>query len=304
MEPAAWQAVAKPQRARRRKKYLLSYLFLAPSFLFVFTFLYYPVGSALFHSFTQWNLASAKWIGLDNFERLFSDRMTVTSMWNQVVFTITDLLKNLIFPLVAAELIYLLPGKFSKYVFRTGFIIPMLVPGIVAILLWLSIYDPTYGLLNQFLAFAGLEDWSRAWLGDSSTAIWAVVMVGFPFISGLFFLILYAAIGSFNNEMIEAARMDGAKGLKLFAKIHLPLLIPQFKVITILTIIGSLQDFVKMLVLTKGGPGVSTVIPSLTMYTAAFESSEYGYAAAIGTCLFLLIIALTLFNMKIFKTDY
>lgn len=289
---------------RRSRGYLLSYLFLLPSFLFLFIFLYYPVFSALYHAFTDWDLASSSWTGLENFIRIFNDQTIIKSSINQTIFTVTDIVKNLFFPLLAAELMYLLPGKRWRYVFRSGFILPMLVPGIVGILLWMSIYNPTYGLLNQLLNFIGLSDLTRAWLGESSTAIWAIIMFGFPFISGLFFLMLYAAIGNFNQEIIEAARIDGATGWKVFTRMHIPLLIPMFKVIIILTIIGSLQDFVKILVLTGGGPGTATVIPSLTMYTVAFTGSEYGYASAIGTCLFLVIIALTLFNLKFLKTDY
>lgn len=289
---------------RRIKSYLTSYLFLVPSFLFVFTFLYYPVLSALYHSFTKWDLATSTWIGLDNFVRIFQDEIILVSVKNQFTFTITDIIKSIVFPLIAAELMYLLPGNRWRYIFRTGFIMPMLVPAIVGILLWLSIYNPTYGLLNEALKFIGLADLTRAWLGDSTTAIWAIIAMGFPFISGLYFLMLYAAIGNFNQEILEASRIDGATGWKVFTKMHVPLLIPMFKVIIILTIIGSLQDFVKIIVLTGGGPGTATVIPALTMYTAAFTSSQYGYAASIGTCLFLVIITLTIFNLKFMKTDY
>ncbi|HEY0828912.1 MAG TPA: sugar ABC transporter permease, partial [Bacilli bacterium] len=240
----------------------------------------------------------------DNFVRIFQDQIIWVSVKNQLIFTITDIIKHIAFPLIAAELMYLLPGNRWRYVFRTGFILPMLVPVIVTILLWLSIYNPTYGLLNQGLEFLGLSSMTNAWLGDSTTAIWAIIAMSFPFISGIYFLMLYAAIGNFNQEILEASRIDGATGWKVFTKMHIPLLIPMFKLIVILVIIGSLQDFVKILVLTDGGPGTATVIPALTMYTVAFTSSEYGYAASIGTCLFLVIIALTIFNLKFLKTDY
>ncbi|HEY0826946.1 MAG TPA: sugar ABC transporter permease [Bacilli bacterium] len=284
--------------------YLTSYLFLVPSFLFVFTFMYYPILTALIHSFTRWNLASTQWIGLDNFIRIFSDQMIITSIINQIIFTITDIVKHIIFPLIAAELMYLLPGSRSKYIFRTGFILPMLVPLVVTFLLWSNIYNPNFGLLNASLNALRLSDLTRAWLGDASTAMWSVIMVGFPFISGLYFLLLYTAIGNFNQEVIEAARIDGATGWKVFSKIHIPLLIPMFKVIIILVVITSLQDFVKIIILTGGGPGTATIIPAFTMYTVAFQSSEYGFASAIGTCLFIMIITLTMLNLKFMKTDY
>lgn len=286
------------------KKYATSYLFLVPSFLFIAMFLYYPVILAFFHSFTKWNLVQTEWIGLANFKEMMTSSSFSKGAVNQLIYTGTDILKTLIFPLLAAELIFLLAGKRLKYMFRTGFILPMLLPGIVVILLWQNIYDPNNGLVNQLLSLAGLEDLTRAWLGDERTAIWAIVMFGFPFISGLPFLIFYAAIASISQDQLEAAKIDGANSWQIFTKLHLPFLIPQFKLVIILTIIGSLQDFVKILVMTGGGPGVATTNPAMIMYNAAFGSSQYGYGSAIGISLFLVILVLTLFNMKFLKTDY
>ncbi|WP_391574535.1 carbohydrate ABC transporter permease [Cohnella sp.] len=288
----------------RLRKYCVSYLFLVPSFIFIFAFLYYPVILAFIHSFTKWNLVTSEWIGLDNFREMFRDTVFLTSATNQLIYTLTDILKALIFPLIAAELVFLIGGIKIKYFFRTGFILPMLLPGIVTILLWQNIYDPNNGLINQLLIAVGLESWTHAWLGNEKTAIWSIVFFGFPFIAGLPFLIYYAAIGGMNQEQIEAARIDGANGWQVFTKMHIPFLIPQFKVITILTIISSLQDFVKIMVLTAGGPGVSTTNPAMVMYNAAFGSSRYGYGSAIGVSLFLVILVLTFFNMKFLKTDY
>ena len=288
----------------RGRRYLTSYLFLAPSFLFIVAFMYYPISAALFYGFTNWNLASWKWIGLGNYVRLLHDPVIAVSLRNQGILVLTDVLKVVVFPLLAAELISLLKGTRSRYVFRTAFTLPMLVPGIVIYLLWSSIYDPTYGILNEFLKLIGLPHMTKAWTGDAGTALWAVIFMGFPFISGLPFLLFYAAIGNFNADVIEAARMDGARNTRMFWKIHVPFLYPTFKVVIILTIIGSLQDVVKMIVLTKGGgPGIATMIPALSMYLAAFSASNYGYASAIGTCLFLLIVALSIVNLRLFKSD-
>jgi raffinose/stachyose/melibiose transport system permease protein len=288
----------------RWRKHGTSYLFLVPSFIFIFTFLYYPVILAFIHSFTKWNLVTSEWIGLDNYKEMFSSSMFLTGMKNQLIYTVTDIIKALVFPLIAAELIFLIGGSKIKYLFRTGFILPMLLPGIVTILLWQNIYDPNNGLINQFLITVGLENWTHAWLGEEDTAIWSIIFFGFPFIAGLPFLIYYASIGSLNQEQIEASRIDGANGWQVFLRMHIPALIPQFKVITILTIITSLQDFVKIMVMTSGGPGVSTTNPAMIMYNAAFGSSQYGYGSAIGVSLFLVILVLTFFNLKFLKTDY
>ncbi|WP_164545484.1 carbohydrate ABC transporter permease [Paenibacillus albus] len=285
------------------KRYGTSYLFLIPSFLFIATFLYYPVFLALVHSFTKWNLVTSTWIGLDNFKRMFNESSFHQAVRNQFIYTFTDVAKAITFPLIGAELIHLLGGNKTKYMFRTGFILPMLLPGVVSYLLWTNIYDPTNGLLNQLLHVFGMNA-THAWLGEEKTAIWAIVMFGVPFISGLPFLIFYAAIGNMNYEQLEAARIDGATGWQLFTKMHLPSLRPQFKIVIILTILGSLQDYVKISIMTGGGPGVATTNPAMIMYNAAFGSSQYGYGSAIGVALFLIILVLTIFNLKFLKTDY
>ncbi|NBD24013.1 carbohydrate ABC transporter permease [Paenibacillus glycinis] len=285
------------------KRYGISYLFLVPSFLFIATFLYYPVLLAFFHSFTKWNLVQSSWVGLDNFKRMWTETSFVTGAKNQLIYSVTDIVKAIAFPLIGAELIYLLGGNKLKYLFRTGFILPMLLPGVVTILLWQNIYDPTNGLLNQLLHRLGMNA-THAWLGEDGTAIWSIVLMGLPFISGLPFLIFYAAIGNMSQEQLEAARIDGANGWNVFTKMHLPFLIPQFKIVMILTIIGSLQDYVKILIMTGGGPGVATTNPAMIMYNAAFGSSQYGYGSAIGVALFLVILIVTVFNMKFLKTDY
>ncbi len=295
--------IDKPLRPDRIRYWLKAYFFIVPSLLFVLIFLYYPMLTSIYHSFTDWNLAQAKWIGLDNYIRMFNDNTFRIALSNQLLFTITDIVKSVVFPLLAAELILSLRGTKLQYLFRTGFVIPMLIPGIVFVLIWLSVYNPSNGLLNHFLSFAGLNSLARPWLGESDTAIWAVILMGFPYITGLPFLIFLAAIAGFNKEIIESARMDGAKFRNIFLKIHLPLLAPQFKVVLLLTIIGSLQDFVRIIVLTGGGPGVSTTVPSLIMYNSAFKNSNYGYGSAVGIFLFVSILLLTLLVSKIFKSE-
>lgn len=287
----------------RIKKYTLSYLLILPSFALLFSFSYYPMLLAIYHSFTKWDFVTSQWIGFGNYIRMFSEDTIRISMRNLILFVVTDLIK-IGFPLLAAELCFLLPSDRWRYVYRTGFTLPLLVPGIVGTLIWLTIYDPNTGLLNQVLSLLGLSNWTRPWLADSGIAIWAIIAMGFPFIGGLNFLIFYSAIGNLSKDIIEAARIDGVTGARMFSKIHLPLLLPQIKTVIILTIIGSLQNYVGVLLMTHGGPGIATMVPALAMYTAAFTASQYGYASAIGVVLFAAILILTVINLKVLKTDY
>jgi raffinose/stachyose/melibiose transport system permease protein len=148
-----------------------------------------------------------------------------------------------------------------------------------------------------------LESWTRGWLSDPNTALVALMMMGFPFISGFDVLIYYAGLSNIPESVTEAAKLDGCVGVRKFFLIDIPMIMSQLKLILILAIIGGVQGFEAIFVLTRGGPGFKTMVPGLWMYFNAFSFQRMGYACAIGVILFLLISTLTLLNTKYFKTS-
>ena len=280
-------------------RHRVSYLFLLPTFLFLAVFNYFPALSGLYHAFTDWEAGiDAHWIGLENFRKMAQDEFLRLSIGNQVLLLIANLLKTLIAPLVVAEMLFHLSSKRLQYALRTLFLVPMVVPGMVAILLWGFIYDSNIGLLNNALTTFGLQGLTRSWLGDWQTALPALVGVGFPWIGGMGLLIYLAGLMGIPQDVLDSSGVDGASGLKRIWMIDLPLLSGQMKLLSVLTIIGTLQDFGSILVLTSGGPGLATHVPALHMYFQAFRFGHYGYASAIGFVLFLVILACTVANMK------
>jgi ABC-type sugar transport system permease subunit len=276
-----------------------SYLFLLPTFLFLAVFNYYPAVSGLYHAFTEWETGSAaRWIGIANFRRMAQDEFLRLSLVNQGWLLCANLLKTLLVPLVVAELLFHLRSKRLQYALRTLFLVPMVVPGMVGVLLWGFIYDPNIGLLNNALSALGLESWTRAWLGDWRTALPAVIGVGFPWIGGLALLLYLAGLMAIPQDVLDSSAVDGAVGWRRVWSVDLPLLRGQMKLLAVLTIIGTLQDFGSILVLTGGGPGLATHVPALHMYYQAFRFGHYGYASAIGFTLFLVILAFTVANMR------
>ncbi|HZO86871.1 MAG TPA: sugar ABC transporter permease [Chthonomonadaceae bacterium] len=281
-------------------RYRLSYLFLLPTFLFLAVFNYFPALSGLYHAFTEWETgSSARFIGLENFRRMAQDEFLRLSIVNQVWLLVANLLKTLVVPLAVAEMLFHLRSRRVQYVLRTLFLVPMVVPGMVGVLLWGFIYDPNIGLLNNALTAIGLKGLTRAWLGDWHTALPALVGVGFPWIGGLALLIYLAGLMSIPQDVRDSSAVDGASDWRRFWAIDLPLLRGQMKLLAVLTIIGTLQDFGSILVLTGGGPGLATHVPALHMYYQAFRFGHYGYASAIGFVLFLVILAFTVANMKL-----
>lgn len=280
------------------------YLGLAPTFILVFLFLYYPAFSGLFHSLYDWQPGGrTTFVGLANFERMIHDPYVIKGIWNLVILIITGLLKALIPALIAAELIYHLRSKRLQYGFRTVFTISMVIPGVALLLIWQNLYDPNVGLINNFLEIIGLGSWSHGWLGDPNTALWALIFIGFPFIGILQLLVFYSGLLSIPNELIESAKIDGANLGRIIRSIHLPLLSGQFKFLIIMTLIGIIQDFNGIMIVTGGGPMDSTYVPALQMYYAATKFNDLGYASALGVSMFLVILVITVVNMKLIKTD-
>lgn len=284
--------------SRRRTSIVVIALMLAPTLVLLALFNYYPAVLGLSRAFTRWETGEdPQWIGLSNFVAMWHDEFLRLSLRNLLVLLVANVLKTLTMPLLVAELLMSLRSPRWQYVMRTAFILPMVVPGMVTMLLWSFIYDGSVGLLNQILETLGIGAMARSWLGDSGTALWAIIGIGFPWAGGLALLIYLAGLNAISGDVWDSCQVDGVGGLKRVWYVDLPLLLPQVRLLVILTLIGVLQDFGSILVLTGGGPGLATHVPALHMYFQAFRFGHMGYAAAIGLTLFVAIFTLSLLNL-------
>jgi raffinose/stachyose/melibiose transport system permease protein len=283
---------------RRIYRARVLYLLVIPSLILVILFLYYPAFSAIFHSFTWWKvLYQTEWIGLDNFREMLQDRYLNASWGNLIKLTLFHVLITLTIPLFNAVAMFRLLNERLRYAYRILFVLPAVVPGIVHQLLWKSFLSRN-GLINEILTVLGLGTYTRAWLGDFNLALYAIMFVGFPWAGGITVLIYLSGLLSIPGEFFDAARVDGAGSWARFRYLELPLMMSQVKLFVILTVIGSIQDFFAIFVLTEGGPGFTTLTPGLWMYQQALQYQRYGYASAIGVVLFLIILVLTLINNR------
>jgi raffinose/stachyose/melibiose transport system permease protein len=286
-------------RMRRRS---FCYLFLIPTFALLLVFNYYPAFSALYHSFFNWDGATlAKWVGLGNFYQVFKDPIMVKSFGNMGILTGFQLLISITFPLGAAAVIFHLRDTRYAYFYRVLFVVPMVVPGMVTMMIWRFIYNPQIGLLNSLLKAIDLP--TRVWLGDFKFALYAVIAIGFPWIAGTSMLIYLAGFQSIEESLLDAAAIDGADGMGRFWHIELPLVMSQIKLIVILTMIGAIQGFAGILVMTGGGPGTTTMVPGLWLYKNAMQYNKMGYACAIGTFLFAITMVLTFLNLRFVQSS-
>jgi ABC-type sugar transport system permease subunit len=242
-------------------------------------------------------------VGLDNFVAMANDEYVRTSFVNVLLIVTTTVAKDLTVPLLVAELIFHLRWTWLQYWLRTFFVVPMVMPAIATLLLWVQIYDPNVGLLNQTLQLLGQPDWQRSWLGDADTALWAIIGVGFPWVQVLPFLIFLGGLMTIPQDLYDAAVVDGAGPLQRFWWIDLPMLLGQIKLLIVLGVIQGFQAFYFILVMTGGGPYRSTTVPGLEMYYAAFQHSKYGYACAIAVVLFAIVMTMTVINLTYLRSS-
>lgn len=284
--------------SRRRTSIVVIALMLAPTLVLLALFNYYPAVLGLSRAFTRWETGEEpQWIGLGNFVAMWHDEFLRLSLRNLLILLVANVLKTLTMPLLVAELLMSLRSPRWQYILRTAFILPMVVPGMVTMLLWSFIYDGSVGLLNQILETLGMGGLTRSWLGDSGTALWAIIGIGFPWAGGLALLIYLAGLNAISGDVWDSCQVDGVMGLRRVWYVDLPLLLPQVRLLVILTLIGTLHDFGSILILTGGGPGLATHVPALHMYFQAFRFGHMGYAAAIGLTLFVAIFTLSLLNL-------
>lgn len=299
---AGWgrTAQASSKLARRMYRARLGYMLIAPAMLLILIFTYYPAIMAFYVSFTDFNLSGPmEFIGLRNFENMLRDTYLIAGVKNMIILLITNVIKALTVPLIVAELIFWLRSEVLKYWFRTAFVLPAIVPGIVAILLWKTIWAPNIGLVNQILQVLGLGQFQRAWLGEDATALLAVILTGFPWVDIFAFLVLYGGLLTINSEIFDAAAVDGASVFRRFISIDLPGLRPQIMLVLFFAFIGSIQGFEGIYLLTGGGPGTATSVPALEMFLKISKTAQFGYASAIGFVLTAIIGVLVFLRFRL-----
>jgi len=281
------------------------YSLVLASLVLLSVFVYLPVIWAFTKSLFEFEVgADARFVGLGNYAEFLSlDPVTWISLFNMLFFTGFAVCVRLTFPLVVAKLIHSLPSERWRYVYRILFLVPIVVPGVAVQLIWVSLIYGDRGLVNELLRAIGLADWTKGWLADPNTALLAVAMVGFPFAGGFEVLIYYAGLTGIPESVNEASQIEGCVGIRKFFLIDIPMILSQLKLILLLTLIGGIQGFENLLILTRGEPGFRTMVPGLWMYYNAFSFQRMGYACAIGVCLFALIFGLTLLNIKYFKSS-
>ena len=275
------------------------FLFLIPALILLLSFRYIPAVSAIFHSFTYWNIPEpGEFIGLENYQALFDDPIFIKSLGNILKYMVGRTALVLVMAFVGAELVYNLSSDRWRNIWRMVFTIPMVIPITVNLLVWQQVYAGRQGMLNEFLTGIGAMARPYPWLGRPDTALPALIFIGFPAVAGFGFLIILAALQNLSSEVNDAALIDGCSRLRRVFAIDLPAIRGPLALILILSLNQGMQEFAPMLVMTQGGPINTTMSPAYYLYIQGFTYGKHGYASAIGAVLMLMTLALSIFILR------
>lgn len=279
-----------------------AYLLLLPSFLLVAAVVIYPVLSGTWMSLHQFNIMrinkGMRFVGLDQYRMLFEDPNFWTIAQNTLVWVVFGSISQFLVGLVIALALNRKSLRWSP-IARVLILLPWVIPSVVAGHMWALLLDSRLGVINDILVRLGVLDQYMAWFADPNTAMPAVLLVdlwrAFPF----FVLLLFAGLQSIPEDLYEAADVDGANPWQKFRAITIPMLTPVVVAAVILRIISLVNSPDLMIVLTNGGPGLATYVMALHAFSTAYESFNFGAAAAISVIMLVVLMIFTTVYLRV-----
>ncbi len=287
-----------------------AFFFIGPAVLLLAVLLVYPMIRTSIYSFANLNsrLEVTRWIGFDNYTRLFTKDKSFLNLeefppsgalannvkW-MILYTSLSLLLGLLIAVLAARVRY-------ESLMKAIIFVPMAIAATAVAIIWKFVYEPDPGLgsLNAFIGAFGADP--IAWYGRADTVNYALIFAYVWASTGFAMVVLSAALKGINEEVIEAARTDGANEWDIFRRIQLPLLSLPIAVVTVWLLVNVIKVFDLIYVMTGGGPGGASEVIAVTMVDE-FGNGEGGYSAAIAVVMLLLIIPIMAFNIRRFRSE-
>ncbi len=295
------QATKRPMSNKMRET-IVGYLFLLPALIFFAIFVLFPIIQGIYISFYDYTMSTFNFIGFDHYVNLMQDSVFTKSLWNTVLLVIGTVPFIIIFSLFVSNAIFE-RSAFTRSFFRGVFYLPV-VTGIVSVtVVWQWIFHPLHGILNYILQGIGLIEAPISWLGDSRFALISVMVVLLTTSVGQPIILYVASLGNIPKDYSEAAQIDGANNWQIFKHIKWPLLMPTTLYIVVISTINSFQCFSLIQLLTAGGPNYSTSTVMYLVYERSFVLNKYGYAAAMGVILAIVIGLFSWIQYKFFGKD-
>jgi raffinose/stachyose/melibiose transport system permease protein len=284
---------------KRLGQWLQQSIFVGPALLVFIVIIVIPLGMSIYYSFTAWNGISAdvKWVGLDNFKQiLFHDELFKQDFYFTFRLALVQVvLTNAVGILLALMLTQ--PLK-TRNIQRTIFFMPNVIGGLLLGFIWQFIFIKGFASIGEITHIGFFQ---LPWLGDAATGFWGIIIVSVWQGAGYLMIIYIAGFANVPNDLLEAARIDGANRWQLFRSIKLPLIMPAVTVCFFLSISWAFKIFDIVLSLTKGGPYNSTESIALNIYQEAFRNNRYGLGTAKALIFFLIVALITVIQVAYTK---
>ncbi|GAA5145462.1 sugar ABC transporter permease [Nocardioides marinquilinus] len=278
-----------------------AYLFIAPGMLIFSVFTLGALVFAAWLTFHRWSIIEPEkpFVGLQNYRDMVDDERFVQSVLNTIYFTGASVPITMFIGLCLALLLNQ-PLR-GRALFRTAYYLPVVTPFVVSALLWKWLYNGDFGLFNYYLMKGHVIDEPLQWLSSQNLAMPSVVLMSIWSGVGFSMVIYLAGLQSVPYELYESAKLDGASTLQRIRHVTIPLLRPTTLFLLVIGIIGSLQVFTQIFVMTQGGPVNKTTTMVYYMYLWAFKYYDMGYASTLAFALFAMLLVFTAFQLRLFR---
>jgi multiple sugar transport system permease protein len=275
----------------------MALIFILPAAIGFLVFYLYPFIRGFYFSLTRYNLlGTPHFIGLDNFAKLFQDKL----FWNALLVTVEYVLINIVLQTVLAVGIAVLMHRLTQSTVIRGLILlPFLISNVIAALVWFWLLDYQIGLVNGFIAAIGFD--KIPFFGDAAWAIPTIAVVNVWRHMGYTALLVFAGLQTIPSYVYEAASVDGSTEWKSFWRITLPLLRPILALVLVITVTGSFQVFDTVAVTTRGGPGNASRVMQYYIYQKGFTEGQFGYASALSVILFIILATVALIQLRLLR---
>ena len=275
-----------------------------PGLLLIIFSLVVPIGFSAYFSLTDWaGFGRFHMVGLENYrEILLSDQVFWRSLMNALILMVVTVFIQNPAALALAAVLAHISERLSR-IFRTIYFIPAVLSLIVVAKLWVSLFNPTYGIINKVLVAVGLKAIAVSWLSNPHTAlgavIWIIIWQGF----GWALLFYYTGLMTVPREIEEATRVDGAGWLQAYLRVIIPFMFPVISAVLVIDVISCMKQMEMIFLSTEGGPGQLTQFVSVYLYQKAFVASQYGYGNALSVLFVVVAVGITLVVQRLLRRN-
>lgn len=279
-------------------------IFLAPAVILFALFVLYPVCNTIYLSFNSWKGiygSPVNFVGLQNYKQVLQSAAFWKSLLNSFYFMIGGFC--ILMPLSFGLALLITSKRKGTKLMKTAYFMPVMLSTTAVALMWVYIFNPSFGALNELLRAVGLEQLCQDWLSTPGLNIWCIILVNEWMYAGYNMLIFAAGLVSIPGDIYEAAEIDGCTGWKKLCYISIPLSKESFKIFSILCVTGCLKAFDLVWAMTKGGPNHTSEVPASLLYNEAFTYKFFGNSSAIGVLLLALGVVLSVTVNKLLRRE-